>query len=241
MLDEMKAKVDELVQGAVLGCKAPADDVRRDATGQSLLSWRRKHTALAVAAAGGNLVGGPVALAALAIELPALLNIMSRAALGIGVITVGDCSDDDYEAILAHWAGELALDGDLKQAAQSHFASGAAAAALSNTGVSVATKLGGAAGAAVVLKTGAKLNAMMLTSAVGAVISRKVAIKASTKIAAGQLAAQIIGRLPARFIPILGAGVAGGLNAWFLNSLMDAAERYYGFMGEAAEGAVASA
>lgn len=233
-IDEAKSRIEEIVQSAVMGCKASASDVRGDAQGQSLGEWRGKHIALAVAAAGGNLIGGPVALAALAIEIPALLNIMSRAALGIGVIVAGDCSDDDYEAILAHWAGELALDADLKRAMQSHFASGAGAAAASSAGVSLASKLAGPAGAAFALKTGTKLNAMMLTSAVGAVVGKKVMMKGATRIAASRIAAQIIGKLPTRLVPLLGAAVAGGLNAWFLNSLMDAAERYYGFMGEAA-------
>jgi hypothetical protein len=94
-IDDLKTRTGEIVQSAVVTCKASAADVDRDARGQSLGEWRAKHVALAVAAAGGNLIGGPVAFAALAVEIPALLNIMSRASLGIGTIIADGCTDDD--------------------------------------------------------------------------------------------------------------------------------------------------
>lgn len=233
-MDDAKTTVNETVQSAVLGCKAPAADVDRDARGQSLGSWRAQHVALAVAAAGGNLIGGPLAFAALAVEIPALLNIMSRAALGIGTITAGGCSDDDYEAILAVWAGAVSLDGDLMAATRVHLAGGAAAAAGSKLGISTGGALAGKAGAKAMAKAAVSLNAQMLSSAVAAVVGKKLMLKGGAKLVAGKISAKIIGSIPTRVMPVVGALVAGGINAWFLNSLMDAAERYYGFLGEAA-------
>ncbi|WP_165191743.1 hypothetical protein [Caulobacter soli] len=233
-IDDLKVKTAELVQSAVLNCKASAAEVNADAHGQSLSAWRTKHVGLAVAAAGGNLIGGPVAFAALAIEIPALLNIMSRASLGIGTITTGAASDDDYEAILAVWAGAVALDGDLLAATRAHLAGGAAAAAGSNLGGALASSLAGSAGTKAIAKAAVSLNTQMLSSAVAAIVGKKLMLKGGSKLIASKIAAKIVASLPTRFMPIVGAAVAGTINAWFLNSLMDAAERYYGFLGEAA-------
>jgi hypothetical protein len=235
LADDLKNKTAELVQSAVMNCRASAADVRRDAQGETLSGWRTKHAALAGAAAGGNLIGGPLAFAALAIEIPALLNIMSRAALGIGAIVTGDCSDDDYEPILAVWAGALELDGDLRKAVQSHLAGVSASTLASKAGVSMVTTVAGAGGAKIAAKAALSLNSMMLSAAIGAVIGRKVMLKGGARIAAGKMAGKIVSGLPTRFMPLLGAAVAAGLNIWFVNGIMDAAERYYGFLKETAE------
>lgn len=183
-----------------------------------------------MAAAGGNLIGGPAAFAALAIEIPALLNIMSRAGLGIGVILTGSCTDADYEAILAVWAGAVELDGDLLAATRTHLAGGAAAAAGSNLGGAIASGIAGPAGAKALSKAAVSLNTQMLSSAVAAVVGKKLMLKGGTKLIAAKIAAKIVTSLPTRLVPLVGAAVAGGINAWFLNSLMNAAERYYGFL-----------
>jgi len=226
-LDDLKEKVGEIVQDGVMSCKADAADVNRDAAGQSLSEWRAKHIALAIAAAGGNLIGGPVAFAALAIEIPALLNIMSRGAMGIGTITIGSCSDEDYPAILAVWAGAVDLNDDLMSGVRSQLAGSAGALAGSQTGATLATTIVGPAGAKLAAKATASLNAQMLSAGMAAIIGKKLMIKGGTKLIAAKIAAKVIASVPTRLVPILGAAVAGGINAWFLNSLMDAAERYY--------------
>ena len=240
-LDDLNTKVGEMVQSAVVTCKASAVDVDRDARGQSLDDWRGKHVALAIAVAGGNLIGGPVALAALAVEIPALLNIMSRAALGIGTIVADGCTDDDYQAILAVWAGAVELDGDLLAATRAHLSGGAAAVAGSNLGSTVAGSLLGPGGAKLAGKAAASLNAQMISSAMGAVVGKKLMLKGGTKLIAGKIAAKIVSSIPTRLVPFVGAAIAAGINAWFLNSLMDTAERYYGFVRAAGSAEAAHA
>lgn len=230
--DDVKEAVGRKVNEALLATASSVEDVRADAAGETLASWRTLNCLTAGACAAGNLLPGPAALAALSLEIPVLLNIVSRAALGTGIIVNGDAADEDYPLILAHWSGALKLDDDLKLAVQAQLSGAAAAAVTSAAGVAAAKAIAGAAGAKAAVKAGAKLNALVLSSAMMAVAGKQGAVHIGTKLAAANLAAKIISSLPARLVPFVGAGVAAAVNAWFVNGMINAAESYYRFIGD---------
>jgi len=232
--DDIKRKVSDMVGEALDATAVSVAEVRADAQGQTIASWRIENGAAAAACALGNLIPGPLALAALAIEIPVLLALLSRAALGVGIIVNGDAADEDYRLILAHWSGALKLDGHLRQSLQAQLTGAAAAAIASNAGIKAAHAVAGSAGAAFATQASVKLNAMILSSAMIAIAAKQGTVHVGTHMAATQLANKIVSSLPARVVPLVGAGVAAALNAGFVNGLITAAEEYYQFIGSLA-------
>jgi hypothetical protein len=160
-------------------------------------------------AAGGALLPGPAALVALGIEIPALLNIFSRASHGVGWIKRGWVQPEDYNNVLAIWAGAVTLDETLRKSVTAQAAIAVAAAAP---------------------KAAAASTTVALTTALMTAMTHKGATTAASYLAAKKFAAQLVARLPVRMIPLAGFAVAAGLNAYFVNSILDAAEEYYGFL-----------
>lgn len=209
-LEQAKTYINEKTLQAFDACRADTASVRAAAIGKSMKDWRVQNIALGAACAGGAILPGPAALAALAIEIPALLNVFSRAALGVGWIKRGHVTQADYDNILGVWAGTVSLDETLRKSVQTQAALAIAA---------VAPKVAGA------------LSTTALTTALTVVAAKKGTSAAATYMAAKKFASMIISRLPARMVPIVGLGVAAALNAWFVNSIINAAERYYDFLG----------
>jgi hypothetical protein len=228
-IDDAKDKVVSAVSNGIIECAASSEAVRGAAAGKTLDRWRWEHRGLAASCAGGNLLPGPAALAALVIEIPALLHVMSRGALGVGVCIGEGCDDADYEAILAVWSGALKLDDGLREALLAQIAAPTAVTLGSSTGVAAATAVAGKAGTKLVIKGATKLNGIVLSSAVMLLAGKKAAAQVGAKTAAAQISAKIISSLPARVVPIIGAGICAGVNVWFVNGIVDAAERYYAF------------
>lgn len=211
-IDQSKTFIEEKTLQAFEVCRADPEAVRSWSRGQTLGQWRAQCVAMGAAVAGGALIPGPAAIAALGLEIPALLNIFSRAALGVGWIKRGEVHEEDYNNILAVWSGAIALDETLRKSVQTQAAIALAAAAP---------------------KLATSLSASALTTALTVTASKKGVTTAATYLAARKFAAQIMGKLPARMIPIAGFGVAAVLNGWFVNSIMNAAEEYYDFLGSA--------
>jgi hypothetical protein len=224
-----KDKVVSSVNAGIQECAASAISVRDAAAGKTLDRWRWEHRGLAAGCAGGNLIPGPAALAALVVEIPALLHVMSRAALGVGVCIGDNCDDDDYQPILAVWSGALELDDQLRHALLAQVAAPAAVTLGSSTGLAAATAVAGKTGTKLAIKGATKLNGVVLSSAVMLLAGKKAAAHVGAKTAAAQISAKIISSLPARVMPIVGAGICAGVNIWFVNGVIDAAERYYRF------------
>ena len=211
-LDDSKTYIEEKTLQAFEVCRSEPNVVYKWASGKTLGEWRAQCVALGVGAAGGALLPGPAAIAALGLEIPALLNIFSRAALGVGWIKRGQVHDEDYNNILGVWSGAIALDETLRKSVQTQAAIAVAAAA---------PKL------AMTLSTSALATALTVTA------GKKGATATMSYFAARKFAAHLIGKLPARMIPIAGFGVAAALNGWFVNSIINAAEEYYDFLGSA--------
>lgn len=209
-IGQAKTVINEKVVAAFDGCKADPESVRRAAAGKSIGEWRALCIAQGVACAGGALLPGPGALAALAVEIPLLLNVFSRAAMGVGWIQRGQVLPGDYDNILALWAGEVALGETLRKSVQTQAAMAMAAAAP---------------------KLAASMSTTALTTPLSVVAAKHGAGAATTYLAARKFATMIISNLPARLVPVIGLGVAAALNGWFVKSIIDTAERYYNFLG----------
>ncbi len=234
--EDAKTKVVTSVNKGITGCVASASEVREAAAGKSLERWRWEHRGLAAGCAGGNLLPGPAALAALLIEIPAVLHVMSRAALGVGVCIGHGCDDDDYQPILAVWSGALELDGQLRRAITAQLAAPTAATLSSSSGVALATTLAGKTGTKLAIKGATKLNGMVLSSAIMLLAGKKAGVQLGAKTAASQISAKVLASLPTRVVPLLGAGICAGVNIWFVNGIIDAAERYFRFKQSIVEG-----
>jgi hypothetical protein len=209
-LEESKTFIEEKTLQAFEVCRSDPQVVRKWASGQTLGQWRAQCVAMGAAVAGGALLPGPAAIAALGLEIPALLNIFSRAALGVGWIKRGQVHAEDYNNILGVWSGAIALDETLRKSVQTQAAIAVAAAAP---------------------KLAASLSASALTTALTVTAGKKGASATMSYFAARKFATQLIGKLPARMIPLAGFCVAAVLNGWFVNSILNAAEEYYDFLG----------
>lgn len=229
-LDDAKSTVTEQVNKALIKTAAKAEDVRGSAIDCSLGEWRAKNLAAAAACAAGNLLPGPAALAALAVEIPALMHVLSRAAIGTGFVVRGHAETSDYPLILAHWAGALELNGDFRRAVQVQLSGALAGAAGSTVGLATAKAVAGAAGAKLAAKAGVKLNTMVLSSAMLAVAGKAGATQVGTTLAAGAIATKIVSSIPTRIIPFVGAGIAAAINGWLVNGMVTSAAEYYGFI-----------
>lgn len=208
-IEESKVFINDKVTAAFQSCKADPESVRQATAGKSLGHWRKLCITQGIGCAGGALLPGPAALAALAIEIPLLLNVFSRAALGVGWIKCGRVLPGDYENILALWAGEVSLDDSLRKTVQAQAAMAVAATAP---------------------KLMASMSAATLTTALTIVAAKNGTSAAASYLAARKFAAMIVSKLPARLIPLVGLGVAATLNAWFVKNILDTAEQYYTFL-----------
>lgn len=230
-VDDARYEVEELVRKAFESCSASADAVRDQALGKSLGSWRAINVALAGGCAAGTLLPGPAALAALAVEIPAVLHVLSRAALGTGWIERGHAVDADYNNILAVWSGELRLDDALLKSVGTKASMAIGSTLTTATGTAIVKAAAGTAAAKAAASASTALYASAFAGAITAVAGRKVAVIGAQQIAAKKFAAKLIARLPARMVPVVGFGVSAALNGYFANSVIDAAESYYRFIG----------
>jgi hypothetical protein len=206
-----------------------ASAIKPKAAGDTVAEWRVKQGAHAAALGGFALVPGPAAIAAMLAEIPLLLRLMSVCALGTGFALNGDAADDDYLLILSVWSGELSLNDTLKTTALTHLKSAGAAAVSSAAGAAIAKTVVGSSGAAVApANISTKLTASLPSGVIVGTIGRKSATAASSTLIS-KFCAIIVGSLPARCIPLLGAAVCAGVNVALIQGIIDAEERYYTF------------
>jgi hypothetical protein len=230
--EDATERINEVLRSSIMESREKASVVRPKAVGDTIGDWRLKQGAHAAALAGFALVPGPTALAAIAVEIPLLLRLMSVAALGTGFALYGDAADDDYLLILSVWSGELALNDALKTTALSHLKNAGAAAVSSAAGTAIAKTVVGSSGAAVAAANlSTKLTASLLSGVILGTIGRKSATAASAPLIS-KFCAVIVGSLPARCVPFLGAAVCAGVNVVLIEGIIDAAERYYGFQNQ---------
>ncbi|MBN8606853.1 MAG: hypothetical protein J0L81_08035 [Caulobacterales bacterium] len=223
--DEIKEKVSDAVVKAIREVQADASDARDVAGGIDLDTLRLKQSAKAAALAAPNVLGGPAVIAAILVEVPALMRVLSTTALGTGIIIRNEAHKEDFMTILGVWSGDVSM-GTVQSAIGAQFAaagSAAAPAALHASGAIMAA----VAGAKMHLATHA------LTSTVTLAASKQAIGALSVKAIAGPMIAKWVASIPPRAVPLLGAAVGATVNTWMLNSLMDAAQRYYRGVDEA--------
>ncbi len=131
----------------------------------------------------------------------------------------------DLEIILAHWAGVIE-DEMLQTAILVSATSGLLAATKIYSKLPQhLAKLAGADTAAVIL-----LKKILLTGFTG-----KLATKVGVKAAIFKISSKVLAKAVTGFIPLVGAAVAGGLNAYFVTSISKSADKYYRARSEIAK------
>jgi hypothetical protein len=185
---------------ALVGDDEAKQKLRSEALQCTLAEWKRNF--LVKVTSIGVLTGVPGGLGSLALEIGDLTYLFSacgRACFGIGYIMKREVDyDHDMAKILAIWAGVAK--------ATNRIAAG-----------KIALTVGGSAamGPAIV-------QSVFATQAFTTKFFGKAAGKAVAKVMAKYALS-----MTARWVPIIGGAVSGGVNFWIASSLMDAAERYY--------------
>lgn len=203
MFGDTKRKLTSMLETAICETQATPMEAREVAEGCDLGDLRLKQSGKAAALAVPTIIGGPTALLALPVEMGLLLRLMSTSALATGWVLGRSPHEEDFKLILGVWADKaepknLAL-------AKAGAAAAPAAGLLSNVGLHVSS------------------NAMVASSAT----TLATLGQAYVPYAAKKMAAQMLGNVIPKFLPVLGPLICGGVNAYVVNGVMDAAEKYY--------------
>jgi hypothetical protein len=206
----MVDKIAELITlMAMVGEDQAKQNLRNDARSHTVEQWKRSFKIKTTSV--GVLTGLAPGVSALILEIPDLAYLFAatgRGCYGIGYILRDEVDyDNDMAKILALWCGMARASNDLVQGS---------AIAL-RTKAAIGAKLAGAG-----LVTAGLFNATIVIQTIGPKFMGKVAAKAASKVMAKALL-----RMSARWTPVFGSLVSGGVNYWIASSLMNAAELYY--------------
>lgn len=205
----IKETLVPIIEKAIIEVTASPSDAFEVADGLTLGKLRAKQSAKAGLLAAPTLAG-PLALAALPLEMAGLIRLMSTSALGVGWALGRSPAEGDFMLVLAVWSGEVAPDkaAAAKAAAGLVPAAGALSTAAGSLGYHVSANTVG-------------------TKLVNASIGSLTGIgHAYMPYAAKQLAASLVGKVGIA-IPVLGAVLSAGINVYVVNSVMNAAEKFY--------------
>ncbi|WP_158319441.1 hypothetical protein [Actinoplanes xinjiangensis] len=205
---------------------------------QAMGDWHARQVAMVTASGAGSAILPGYHLAAMVADVAFVVNRLGVAGHGAGAILGyqagrGDIlGADDMAAIVLYWVGADDFTAAMKQAALGRTVAGfmplvAGNPVAVNSGVhTMMGGLGYLAGQKVGSKAGAKAGGKL-----GAKVAGQLAAKLSAKLS---------GKVLSGFVPILGAVVAGGVNAWIVDGILDAAKDYYtdklGILGGGAAG-----
>ena len=205
----MQETIAEAVGGMIEAVAGDVEGICREAKSSNVSDWKAAQLSKAVAIGAGSAVVPVAGYLTLPADLAATLRIMHRAATGITYLRLGHADDDTFASILAVWSGAVTLDNALaKQAAAKGMAAGA-------------TTIGGPIGLKMAIK-GVSLSAgVIVTKKLGPKVAQKVAAKIATKLTA---------KATTRWIPGISAVVGGGVNAWIINEICNATEKYCDFI-----------
>jgi len=163
----------------------------------------------AVTASGAGAVAIPgMHVLGIAADVTFLLNRMSTSSYAIGASicyeeNLGNIlEEEDFAAVLAVWCGELDLV---------NLSTGKLAADLS-------TKVAGKTALKIIGKTICKAGGYMVGYKLGGKLAAKIGTKFGAKLGA---------KIGLGFIPFVGAAAGGGINWFFIDGIMEAAEAYY--------------
>jgi hypothetical protein len=200
-------------------------------TYQTVQQWRENlQLRTGVTAAGASLIPG-LHGCGIVLELPYLLRLMGRGAIGTGELMGAKIETEaDLPAIFALWSGAInkrvlgaALGGVVIVEGVAHPMFGAKVLALGfKLGVGAAAThagLGGAVGAGI--GQGAGALGQMLESILGKVLT-KISLKVSAKISTHASAKAVVG-----CAPLLGAGVSAAISVYILTEFLTSARIYY--------------
>ncbi|MFC4068340.1 hypothetical protein [Actinoplanes subglobosus] len=192
---------------------------------QDIGDWHAKQVAMVTASGAGSAALPGYHLVAMLADIAFVVNRLGVASHGAGAILGyragrGDVlGEDDMAAVVLYWVGAGDFTAAMKQAALGRTVAGfmplvAGNPVAVNAGVhTMMGSLGYLAGQKISAKAGAKTGGKL-----GAKVAGKIAAK---------LTAKMSGKALAGFVPILGAVVAGGVNAWIVDGILDAAKEYY--------------
>lgn len=193
------------------------DAIHAAAAPKSLGAWRKQQaTWVGASAVGSALLPGAHVLATMA-DIGFLMNRMHTTSYGVGAIVTKSreaLEDEDFANVLAHWAGTVTLDDQLRSAV------------VTKLSASAGLTVGGGLGTKLVGKAVAEAGTVLVGKKLGAKVASKVAVKVATKLMA---------KAGAGFVPLVGAAASAVISAWFVTSVAGAAEEYYRFKVSVAE------
>jgi hypothetical protein len=213
----IKEKIESAIRSTLETLKADPSAAVPVAEGLTFDDFKTKQVAKAAALGGGAAAIPILGYATIPAEIAAFIRLMSVSAMGPGVIRYGQASEEDFFNILSHWAGGVELNDGLRKAIVGQLAA---------HGAVMASHVAGPVAA----KVAVKLMAHAFSMAAGVLVAKKMAPKILVPVT-GAIAGQIAPKLGTRWIPFVSAGVGATINGAIINSLIDAADRYYAFLG----------
>ncbi len=206
---------DEIAQKAIDAFDRLSPDlsaVYSDAAYKTVPNWCDKQIALATASGATSVILPGAHVAAILADVAFLINRMSVCSFGIGAIRGYDnghgnlLEQEDLANVLGYWARDEQI----------------MSAVTSKGAADIAVKVGSKAGG----KVAVKLISKHLATGAGLLVGKKLGGKVGAKIGA-KFAAKFGAKLGTGFIPFLGPVVGGGINAYFVNEIADAANDFY--------------
>ncbi len=207
---------------------------------RTVKEWRVASIA-DVAVVGGSACALPLSgLATFPAEFGYLMREIFNSALGIGFITYGSATKDDFATILAHWGDEYVVSSAVLGPV--YAASEAAMVAVGKRAEQVAVdealkildgKAPGAAAkaaAAEAKRAAVQVPHSVLSSVLahhsGSKVAGKLGAKVATKVGA-KLSGKFAGKAAGSLIPVASGVICGGINWWIMNGILTSAEHYF--------------
>jgi hypothetical protein len=230
-----------LVTGSFESVAPGLPTIEASARGYGLTRWRIASN-INVAVAGGGACALPGSLlVAMPLELAYLMRQLYNSSLGVGFIVKGSATREDFANILGVWTDQLHLQAgalDVAYATAEHVATATppeqlrgmtvveldrAIARANATGCGkVRTVLETRAMKAVSDWLAARVLGRNTGTQVGGAIAAAVAAKTGAK-----FAAKFGWKAASNPLPVISPAICAGVNAWLMDSMLDAAESYY--------------
>ncbi|PSB11225.1 hypothetical protein C7B61_11925 [filamentous cyanobacterium CCP1] len=203
--------------------------------------WTEQRKNQATLAGGGaGVLGGPIAYAAMGIDLIFCQKTATAGCLGVGFIKGLNVDfENDMNEIMALWTGAATISSSvpigkvgLKLNSKLSVKLGTKMlpkAVGKGTGLIIAKGSGAIVGAGLT-KIGAKGTAKVASKIVSKVMQQTVGKVASK--GAAKISAKLAAKIGVGWIPIVGGVVNASVNRWIVGSLIDSGVKYYHAMEE---------
>jgi hypothetical protein len=185
------------------------DELYESARTYDLDNWKLVQRGLVTASGATSTIIPGMHLIGMAADVVFLMNRMAVCSYGIGAILTSRAGkgnileQEDFGVVLTRWSGDDSLSN----------------ASVAKTAAGLASHMG--------TKSVGKILAKVAAEQAGILVGKKFGIKAGAKVV-GKFTAKMGTKALGGFFPFVGPAIGAGVNLWFINSVAEEAEAWYG-------------